>query len=215
MVASINSISASAIPLLFGTTATAATSPAGTTQTLLNEPTGNTDDVFKAGNAIGKIIDIIAGMNAADAKTSIGMFTMEGAVRTEGEDGEWSETKTGTGTVVSDAELEQNAVNSARQQAAGTGAQADRARAWLDAKANGKIETYDMSDMGVTSVLTKTNAYNADGSDKGTRGSYNTKGMDQFLAEYVTIKDEVMYDKATGKYAGISQNGTQFTYSVW
>ena len=210
MISSVNSLSSSSISVLFGTSSAAATGDASTAEKVLNAVTGNTDDVFKAGNAIGKIIEIVAGMKSSDE-----LFTMDGATRTDNSDGSYSLTKTGTGQFFSDADFEKKTLEKAREQAAGTGPKADRARAYLDAVAKGTVETYDMSTMGVTSVMTQTNSYNADGSDRGVSGSWDTKGMDQFLAKYVDIKDDMMFDKATGKYASISQNGTEFTYSVW
>lgn len=71
-----------------------------------------------------------------------------------------------------------------------------------------------MSSMGVTSTMTKTNYYYADGTDKGEKVSYSTKGMDQFLQNYTYVdNDGILRDKETGKYAGINQNGTKFTLS--
>lgn len=210
MISGVNTLSGSSISLLFGTGGTTGTTQTAAAGQLLVQVTGNTDDVFKAANAIGKIIEIVAGMNSSDK-----IFTMEGATRVDGQAGEYSLTKTGTGQFFSDAEFDKRSLAAAREQAIGTGPKAERARAYLDAMANGTIRTYDMSDMGVTSTMTQTNSYNSNGSDKGQSNSWSTKGINQFLGKYVVIKDDVMFDKATGKYAGISQNGTQFTYTVW
>lgn len=150
-----------------------------------------------------------------DKANSKPLFTMDGAVRTDNTDGTYSLRKTGTGTVVSEAELMQRSLRRARERAEGTGPEAERARAHLDALSKGTLEVRDMSDMGVTSTVTETVEYGATGRATGQRGSWNTGGMDKFLEQYVVIKDGQMFDKATGKHAGIGQNGTSFTYAIW
>ncbi|MGE7065295.1 hypothetical protein ACQKI5_27520 [Agrobacterium tumefaciens] len=216
MVASINSMSASAIPLLFGPAPTAAMSPAGSAQTLLGEPSGNTDDVFKAGNAIGKIIEIVAGMNASVSAASLKMFTMDGAVRVDGADGEYSLTKTGTGTVDSYEKHVQDALAFERMQAQGTGPAAERAKAYLKATAEGTIVETDLSAHGVSSTMTQTNYYYADGREKGSKETWNTTGLKEFLAANTYEgEDGTLRDKATGKYAAMNQDGTKFTYIVY
>jgi len=210
MLSGINALSANSVSLLFGAGTTSAAAPATSAEKILSEVTGHTDDVFKAGNAIGKIIEIASGM-----KSSEGMFTMDGATRTENSDGGYSLTKTGTGRAVAEGTYEDRAIANLQKQAAGTGAKADWARSYLDAMKSGTIKEYDMSSMGVTSTMTQTDSYHADGSSRGSSNSWDTKGMDQFLATYVDIKDGVMYDKATGQHSSISQNGTVLTYSVW
>lgn len=216
MISSVNSFSSNSISLLFGTSA--ATRPGQTgseAEQPLDAPTGNTDNLFKAGNAIGKIIEIVAGMNAADTGTSAGMFNMEGAVRAEGEDGEYTLTKTGKGRASADGHYADRAMASLKERAAGSGAAAEWARTYIDALAKGTVTQYDMSTMGVTSTMTEKQTFNADGSMKGSSTSWDTKGMDAFLSNHVEIRDGVMYDKATGKHSTIAQNGTVFTYSVW
>ncbi len=175
-------------------------------------PTGNTDDLFKAGKAIGKIIEIVAGMN----KNSSSQFTMDGAQRTDSAGGGYTETKTGQGTFGSDADLDMRALQAFEAAAQGSGPQADEARAYLKAVANGTVQKTDMSTMGVTSTMTKKVSYYADGTERGSTISWNTQGMDAFLQKY-TVKgdDGLLHDKATGKYAGIAGNGTKFTYIVW
>ncbi|MFK4260036.1 hypothetical protein [Agrobacterium tumefaciens] len=216
MVASINSLSASAIPLLFGQTATTATSSAGSVKTLLGEASGNTDDVFKAGNAIGKIIEIVAGMNAAENAASVKMFTMDGAARVDGDDGEYNLTKTGTGIVGSDEQQFQDGLAVKRWRAQGTGPDAENAKAYLKAAAEGTIVETDLSAHGVSSTMTRTTSYYADGREKGTKETWNTTGLKEFLAANTFEGDDGMLrDKATGKYASMSQNGTKFTYLVY
>jgi hypothetical protein len=140
---------------------------------------------------------------------------MDGAVRTDGSDGEYTLTKTGTGKGGPDNQYADRAIASLKQKAAGSGPQTDWARTYLDAMANGTLTEYDMSMMGVTSTMTERQTFYADGRMKGSSDSWDTRGMDQFLAQHVEIEDGVMYAKATGKYSSISQNGTVFTYSVW
>lgn len=216
MVASISSLSANAIPLLFGPTATSATSSAGPTNTLLSEPSGNTDDVFKAGNAIGKIIEIVAGMKSAESAASIPSFTMDGAVRDDGEDGEYSLTKTGTGTVASDEQVFQDGLAAKRMRAQGTGPDAESARAYLKAAADGTISETDLSAYGVSSTMTRTTTYYSDGNEKGTKETWKTTGLDEFLSANTYVADDgILRDKATDKYASINQNGTKFTYITY
>ena len=73
-----------------------------------------------------------------------------------------------------------------------------------------------MSTMGVTSTMTIKKSYYADGSERGSTYSWNTQGMSDFIKKFtVTGDDGLLHDKATGKYAGISQSGTKFTYLVY
>lgn len=216
MISSVNSLSSNSISLLFGNSAATRPGQSGSeAEQVFNAPTGNTDDLFKAGNAIGKIIEIVAGMNAADTGTSAGTFTMAGAIRADGEDGEYTLIKTGTGRAGADGHYADRAMASLKERAAGNGAAAEWARTYIDALAKGTVTQYDMSTMGVTSTMTEKQTFNADGSMKGSSTSWDTQGMDAFLSNHVEIRDGVMYDKATGKHSTIAQNGTVFTYSVW
>ncbi|MDQ0419188.1 hypothetical protein J2045_000198 [Peteryoungia aggregata LMG 23059] len=214
MISGVNSLSSSTISLLFS--ATPSQYEGGNTSAANSsiEATGNTDNVFKAANAIGKIIEIVAGMGGSEA-ASYGMFTMEGAHRTENANGTYTLTKTGTGKGVPDDHYAATAMASWKEKAAGNGPKAEWARSYLDALEKGTIAIYDMSKMGVTSTMTERQTFNADGSMRGSSTSWNTQGMDAFLEQYTEIRDGVMYDKATGGHASISQNGTVFTYSVW
>jgi hypothetical protein len=210
MISGVSSLSTNAISLLFDTGSATETSPDSTASTAVGEATGNTDDVFKAGNAIGKIIEIVAGMSQSNA-----LFTMEGALRTDNADGSYMLTKTGTGLAVSEAEFFQKGIEIMRERAQGTGPKAERARAYLSAVEDGTLEIYDMAKFGVTSTMTQTNLYSSDGSDRGVSGRFDTKGMEEFLEQYVEIRDGMKFDKATGKNATITQNGTKFTYMIW
>ncbi|WP_327212749.1 hypothetical protein U8Q06_34930 (plasmid) [Rhizobium beringeri] len=214
MVSSVSLFSSSQVLTLLGagntSSANAAVAPS-TSQKLLAAATGNTDDVLKAGNAIGKIIEIVAGMNQSDQ-----VFDMVGAERVYNDEGGFTETKTGQGTFGGDAAAQASALDYFREQANGTGPEADRAKAYLDAYDKGTIRKYDMSSMGVTSTATITKSYYADGTQSGEGGSFQTVGMAEFLKQYTTVGDDgLLRDKATGKYAGIEQNGTKFTYSVY
>lgn len=215
MISSVNSLSSSAISLLFS--ATPLQSEAANTSAVNSsaQATGNTDDVFKAANAIGKIIEIAAKLGGAEATSSSDMFTMEGAVRTENANGTYTLTKTGTGKGVPDDHYASRALASLKERAAESGPRADWARTYLAALEKGTVVIHDMSEMGVTSTMTERQTVNADGSMRGSSTSWNTQGMDAFLERYTEIKEGVMYDKATGGHASISQNGTVFTYSVW
>ena len=212
MISSVNSLSSSSISLLFGTRSTTGTTPTGSPgERLLTQATGNTDLVLKAGNAIGNIIEIAARIKQSDA-----LFTMEGAKRIDGFDGEYSLTKTGTGTVVSNEQLWQNGIDIARQQARGTGVDAERSKALLKAIADGSLEEIDLSAHGVSATMTQTNYYYADGRDKGVTGSWAVTGLSEFLkANTYEGEDGALRDRATGKYAAINQNGTQFSYIVF
>lgn len=217
MISGIDSLSSNVVALLFGSSRTELSavpypSRANTTDTA----TGYTDDVFRAGNAIGKIIEIVAGMDASHAQNSVGMFTMAGAVRTEGHDGTYSLTKTGTGTSMSAEQMRELALETALKRAAGTGPSAERARAFLEAHSNGTIKEVYLSAYGVSSTMTQTNYYFADGSDKGESARYTVTGLDEFLANNTYAgEDGTMRDKATGKYASINMNGTVYSYMTF
>lgn len=215
MISSVNLLSSSTISLLFSATPSKSEGAKTSAANSSFQATGNTDNVFKAAKAIGKIIEIVAGMGGSEPAPSYGMFTMEGAHRTENADGTYTLTKTGTGKGVSDDHYAAKAMASWKEKAAGVGPNAEWARAYLDALEMGTIAIYDMSKMGVTSTMTERQTFYADGSMRGSSTSWNTQGMDAFLERYTEIRDGVMYDKATGGHASISQNGTVFTYSVW
>ena len=213
MLSAVNSFSsATALTLLSAASQAAAPGTQSTnSKSGLPAVTGNTDDIFKAGNAIGKIVEIVAGMNKNNSP-----FTMDGAQRTDNAGGGYTETKAGQGTFGSDADSDAQALRDAEAAAVGTGPQADDARAYLKAAANGTIQKTDMSTMGVTSTMTIKKSYYADGSERGSTYSWNTQGMSDFIKKFtVTGDDGLLHDKATGKYAGISQSGTKFTYLVY
>ncbi|CDN46424.1 hypothetical protein [Neorhizobium galegae] len=211
MVSGINSISTSSVSLLFGTGHITATGPTSSAVKLLRDATGYTDDVMRTGNAIGTIIALAS---EQDKKSTL--FQMKNAVREYGANGEYTETATGQGAFSSDEEMALKTVMHEQEEAKGSGPNAARAQAYLKALDDGTLQSYDMSDMGVTSTLTKTIMYYADGRVGGERVTFDTKGKDKFIADHITIDtDGMMRDTKTGKYASIQQNGTEFTYLVY
>lgn len=202
---SISALSRRSISPLFNSSSTQGADATAVSQTQPVAATGHTDDALKTGDAVGKIIEIVSGMSESDT-----LFDMKNAQRTYAANGGYSETLTGTGTVVSDEKIDQDTTKQMQETASGIGPAADWAKAYLDADARGQVQKTDMSTMGVTSTMTETNYYYADGSQKGGPGSWNTQGMGQFLQKNVTIKDGVMYDKSDN-YATMDMNGTKFT----
>lgn len=211
MVSGINSISATSVSMLFGTAGAATTNSTSGALKLLKDVSGNSDDVMKTGDTIGTIIAL-----ASQQEKEATLFQMQDAQRQYAANGDYSETATGQGTVVSDSDMVESALANMQSEAAGTGPQAERARAYLRAFNEGSIQSSDLSEKAVTSTYTKTRQYYSDGTAKGEMGSYNTRGLDAFLSANTTVDDTgILRDKATGKYAGIEQNGTQFKYIVY
>lgn len=176
MLSSVRSLSGAAALSLLGASnpATSSNTQPSTAQKLLQDVTGNTDDTFKAGKVIGKIIELVAGMNKSDTQSGTDKpFTMDGAKRTDNGGGRYSETKTGQGTVTSDEDFIERGLALMEQLAQGTGGDAITARAYLAAYANGTIQETDLSSEGVTTTMTVTKSYYADGSDSG-RGTVGT-----------------------------------------
>ena len=245
MITGAGSLSANTVQLLFGNNNAANTTETGTAATLPGAITVQPENASRAGAAIGKIIEIVAGMNQADrssiteaakragvavgekamagtgkaeagANASDRLFTMDGAKRIGGFNGEYRLVKTGTGKGVSDEQFRENDLNNARKLAAGTGLKAEEAKAYLDAVEKGTVERIDLSTKGVSSTETRTMYYYADGTQKGISGYWTTTGLNDFLeANTVAGEDGLMRDKATGKYAGIEKNGTHYNYVVW
>jgi len=189
-------------------------------QKLLQDVTGNTDDTFRAGKAIGKIIELVAGVKTSDAPASLAshqLFTMEGAQRTDYGDGSHSETKTGQGMSVSDQQFQQTVLDTMQQQAQGTGPNATKAKAYLATYANGTIQETDLSSaQSVSSTMTLTNTYYADGTGKGTGFSIKNQGLEGYMQAHTYMgADGILHDNATGKYASIIQNGTKISYVVF
>ncbi|PZM13788.1 hypothetical protein [Rhizobium tubonense] len=210
MISPVNSLSSSPILSLFGISSSPASNTSGA-EKLLNNVTGNTDDALKTGNALGTIIELVSGQKQSDT-----LFQMINAQKAYAAGGDYSETATGTGTVISEQQMTASTLASANAQAGGTGPEANRAKAYLDARAKGTLQQTDLSTMGVTATMTQTYYYHADGTESGESGTYDIKGLAQFLKKFATVGDDgLTRDKATGKYATVSQNGTKFTYNVF
>lgn len=210
MFSPVSSLSASSIAVLFRSQGGVAEVPASANPGATTA-TGYTDDVFKAGDAIGKIIEIASSMSS-----SIGMFTMDGAVRTDNADGTYSYTKVGEGRTISESDYARRDLEATMEKAREPGIEGVRARAYLEAINQGTLQTIDLSRRGVTSTLTRTVMYNQDGSERGSVDRFDTRGLDEFL-EANTYVDETgtLRDRESGKYAGIRQNGTVFHYLIF
>lgn len=89
-----------------------------------------------------------------------------------------------------------------------------RTEAWLAAVKNGKLQEIDLTTMGVESKMTSTIHHYADGSTDST-STIEVRGLTEFKAQHTEIRDGILYDKETGKFAAIGQNGSKYTYSVW
>lgn len=222
MLSSVNSLSGVAALSLLGTVnpTTSSNSQPSVAQNLLQDVTGNTDDTFKAGKAIGKIIELVAGMKTSDAPASSDshqLFTMDGAQRTDYADGSYSETKAGQGMSVSDQQFQQTVLDTMEQQAQSTGPDATKAKAYLAAYANGTMQKTDLSaSQSVSSTMTLTNTYYSDGTGKGTGFSLKNQGLEDYMQAHTYMGDDgILHDNATGKYASINQNGTKISYVVF
>ncbi|WP_280171561.1 hypothetical protein [Agrobacterium pusense] len=215
MVSSINFLSTSTISALFGPlrlepTAAAAT-PANSSDKAV---TGYTDDIFKAGDAIGNIIAIVAGMKDNKGARTDTAFSMEGAVKTDTWDGGYYLRKTGTG--MSDAVVSDPwGLEDAKSRAQGSGAAAEEAKAYIKAVETNTIEQYDMGHFGVTSTMTVWERHDADDRQSSGGGSFSIKGMDQFYKDCIDMSSGAAIFKPTGQYAGVGQNGTVITLSLW
>lgn len=216
MLAGIGSISNSAVSLLFSHTSSILVQKPLDTAKLLDPAPGHTDDVMKAGNAIGKIIEIVAGMKASSAVDDSHMFSMEGATRTDNANGGYTLVKTGIGAVVTEDELIRRGVEMTQRHAVGIGPAADKARAYIKAVADGTLTVTNLDQYGVKVKMTETVYYYADGRERGGTGSYQVTGLDEFKSQYTFIgEDGYMRDLATGKYSSFNQNGTVFSYNVF
>ena len=174
---------------------------------------GYMDAVFKAGDAVGNIIAIAAGMKDQDGTRSETAFSMDGAIQTDFPDGGYELRKTGTGT--SDAvSTDPWGLSGARIRAQGSGAAAESAKSYIKAVENGSIEQHDMRQFGVTSTMTQWEKHDAQGG-VSTGASFAISGMDQFYKDYIDTSSGAAIFKPTGQYVGIGQNGTVITLSLW
>jgi hypothetical protein len=235
MVSSIGNISSSSVALLFGTSGAASTAPASTASKLLGDVTGNTDDVFKAGNAIGNIIEIASRMKQDAASTEeekveveeINLADGEGRrlnefnlnplygvkgtfTTTHHENGARTEVFVGSYMGMTDEAYRQRWVDSLE---ADQSTQANKTM--LAAFENKTIKETDIADLGFKAELVSTTRYNSDGSATGSVVFDSKSVIPQFREQYTETRDGVMYDKATGKNAAIGQNGNKFIYYTW
>jgi hypothetical protein len=130
MISSVNSLATHAVTVLTGQRrATIPVEPVAPIK-IVKRRTGHTDDVFKAGNAIGSIIAIAAGMErpspvaTGDAESIDDTGTDTTAMQT------------GNGEIRSNAELEDRGMDAIRQHAAGAGPRAEWARAYVESQEN-------------------------------------------------------------------------------
>lgn len=234
MISNINSLSSSSISLLFGASAASGAAPASTAQKLLGDVTGNTDDALKTGNAIGNIIGIASRMRqegaSAEKRVDIEQIDLpkgEGRKLTEfdgdqlhyGVKGTFTTTYHGNGerteTFVG---LAQGRTDEAFRQGTIDGLKRDpsslRNRTALAAYENGTVQEIDIAELGFKSAMTMTTNHYSDGrADLSV--SFDLSPMLQFREQNTETRDGVLYDKETGKFAAINQNGSKFIYSTW
>lgn len=181
--------------------------------------TGNTDDVFKAGTAIGKIMEIVAGMKGDDVS-----LAPSAGQRVYNRDGSYSETSVGQHpsdindkyAIAARAQGAEASMNLVKKQAEGTGPEADRAKALLKAVESGTLEEIDMTPMGVTVTATVTKHFDAEGNENGMSGTWDVRGLKDFMDSHTYLDDGGQRrDKATGKYANFASDGNKYTYVLY
>ncbi|TWC75764.1 hypothetical protein FB593_1283 [Rhizobium sp. SJZ105] len=236
MVSSVSNISTSSVALLFGTSGAASTGSSSAASKILADATGHTDDVFKAGNAIGNIIEIASRMKqdaagAGGKKVEVEVIDLandQGRIlnefdggqplhevkgtytRTDHGNGERTETFVGNFKVNTDEGHRQRTIDVLK------GDQSTlRNRTMLAAYENGTIEETDFADLGFKTEAVRTTEYYSDGSAHHHVALDSKSAVRQVFEQYTEMRDGVMYDKATGKFAAIDQNGSKFTYLTW
>lgn len=235
MISSVNSFSSSSVSLLFGTPASAATTSASAAQQLLADVTGHTDDALKTGNAIGNIIEIASRMKQESASAGRAAEVEEldlpkgkGFIFDEFDgDNEWHGVK-GTLTTTYNEKGERirtfvgtgmGMTDEAHRQMMIDGLEKDqstlRNRAALAAYKNGTMQETDIAELGFQAVMVRVTQYFNDGSASMRTTPDSTSVVPQFREQYTETRDGVLYDKATGKFAAIGQNGSKFTYLTW
>ena len=129
MISSVNSLATNAVTVLTGQRrAMVPVEPVAPIK-VVKRRTGHTDDVFKAGNAIGSMIAIAAGMAQPSHPVATGDAD---SIDDTGKD--TTAMQTGNGEVRSSAERQDRGGDALRQHAAGIGPRAEWARAYLEAK---------------------------------------------------------------------------------
>lgn len=127
MISSVNSLATNAVTVLTGQRrAMVPVEPVAPIK-VVKRRTGHTDDVFKAGNAIGSMIAIAAGL--AQLSHRVGTGEAESIDHT-GKD--TTAMPSGSGEVRSNAGRQEQNIETLRQQAAGIGPRAEWARAYLE-----------------------------------------------------------------------------------
>ncbi|THV19848.1 hypothetical protein [Peteryoungia ipomoeae] len=234
MIASTSGISSSSVAMLFGTSGASSTDSSSAATTILSIATGHTDDVFKAGNAIGKIIEITQRMKqdaeAAGEKVEVEeiklpndtgrslsefdgdsqWFALNGTfTKTQYGNGESTETFAGVGQVMTDAAYRQSTIDGLKQDQSTL-----RNKTMLAAFQNGTIQETDISELGFSEGMTMTLNRYSDGHAE-VNVQFDNSGAQQFREQHTESRDGVLYDKETGKFAAIGQNGSKFIYFTW
>ncbi|MFK4260083.1 hypothetical protein [Agrobacterium tumefaciens] len=234
MITSISNISSSSVALLFGASSASSTDSASTAAKLLSDATGNTDDVFKAGNAIGNIIEIASRMKqdaaSADKKVEVEEINLAGDqgrslsefdgdsqwygvkgtfTTTNHGNGERTETFVGNAMGMTDDAYRQLAIDTLKKDQSTL-----RNQTWLAAYENGTVQEIDIAELGFATGMTITTDHYSDGSAR-MHTSFNNSGANAFREQYTEMREGVLYDKDTGKYAAMGQNGSKFMYFTW
>ncbi|MFK4259918.1 hypothetical protein [Agrobacterium tumefaciens] len=234
MITSISNISSSSVTLLFGASKAASTTSASTASKLLADATGHTDDALKTGNAIGNIIEIASRMKqdavSADKKVEVEELDLpkdKGHIFNEFDgdhpyygvkgtftttyhgNGARTEKFVGTAMGMTDDTYRQMTIDSLK------GDQSTlRNRAALAAFENGTMQEIDIADLGFKTEMVRTTDYYNDG-HAADRTHIDPTAANAFREQYTEMRDGVMYDKETGKYAALGQNGTKRVYYTW
>ncbi len=234
MISSVSNFSSNSVAILFGTSGATSTNSASAASKILADATGNTDDVFKAGNAIGNIIEIASRMKqdaaSADEKVEVEEINLSNSERRnlsefDGNQGWYGVNGTFTKTYHSNGDRTDTFVGSAQgksdqawRQVMINSMKADqstpRNRAMLEAFENNTVQAIDIAGLGFKTGMTMTTDYFSDGSSRMSV-NFDTSGADQFREQYTELRDGVLHDKATGKFALLGQNGSQFIYLTW
>ncbi|MCF6370552.1 hypothetical protein [Rhizobium halophilum] len=187
---------------------------------------------MKTGNAIGDIIEIAARMKqeAASAGERVEVEELDvprdkGYIFDEFDGDQPNYAVKGTITTTYDANgkrLErfvgtfQGMTDEAYRQLMIDGLKHDqstpRNRAALAAFKNGTMREVDLADLGVKSGVVRTKDFFEDGSARSCRTEFEVSGMLQFREQHTELRDGVLYEKETGKFAAIGQNGSKFIY---
>ena len=129
VISSVNSLATHAVTVLTGQKrATVPVEPVAPVK-VVKRRTGHTDDVFKAGNAIGSMIVIASKMDP-----SRGTVTPDSADGIENPGTAITPAQTTNGNLASNAELQEPGMEAMRLHAAGTGPLAEWAKAYLEAQ---------------------------------------------------------------------------------